>query len=168
MQDHDSNSDAIRQLLKSEELIKKISPEFNELTLDLQEVMKQSNNPLFVAALLFKYSQMIEKQNKILESIDKKYDEIMFLVKTKQVEQPGIQGAIIPETSRGKFEVLPEQDEAIMKIAEEKGSVDARTVKEAMNYKGLNAACQRLNKLFKEGRLVKKQAGKRVFYLPKF
>ena len=164
MQNHDNDSDAIKQLLKSEELIKKISPEFGELTLDLQDVMKHSNNPMFVAALLFKCAQLQEKQNKVLEGIDKKYDEIMFLMKTK-AETPAVQDF---EATRGKFEVLAEQDEAIMKIVEEKGGVDSKTIKEALGYKGLNAACQRLNKLFREGRLVKKQAGKKVFYLPKF
>jgi len=165
MQNHDNDSDTIKQLLKSEELIKKISPEFNELSLDLQDVMKQSNNPMFVAALLFKCAQLQERQNKILEGIDKKYDEIMFLVKTKQAEAPAVQDF---EAAKGKFEVLAEQDEAIMKLAEEKGMIEAKAIQQALGYKGVNAACQRLNKLFREGRLVKKQAGKKVFYLPKF
>lgn len=165
MQDHDNDSEAIKQLLKSEELIKKISPEFSSLTLDLQDVMKHSNNPMFVAALLFKCAQLQEKQNKILDGIDKKYDEMMFLLKTKQAEA---QSNTALESTANKFEVLPEQDEQIMKIAEEKGGVDAKKIKEALGYKGLNAACQRLNKLYREGRLVKKQSGKKVFYLPKF
>lgn len=165
MQDHDSNSDAIKQLVKSEELVKKISPEFGELSVDLQDIMKQANNPMLTAALLFKCAQFQEKQNKILEGIDKKYDEIMFLLKTKQAPVQQLQE--FGETAR-KFEVLPEQDEAIMKLAEEKGGIDAKIVKENLGYKGVNAACQRLNKLFREGRLVKKQAGKKVFYLPKF
>ena len=165
MSDHDSNSDAIRQLMKSEELIKKISPEFGELSVELQDIMKHANNPMLTASLLFKCAQLQEKQNKILEGIDKKYDEIMFLVKTKQ--SPMQQLPEQDETAK-KFEVLPEQDEAIMKLAEEKGGIDAKIVKEALSYKGVNAACQRLNKLFREGRLVKKQAGKKGFYLPKF
>ncbi len=165
MQDHDSNSDAVKQLLKSEELFKKISPEFGELSVDLQEIMKQSGNPMLTAVLLFKCAQLQEKQNKILDSIDKKYDEIMFLMKTKQA--PTQQLLESDETAK-KFEVLPEQDEAIMKLAEEKGGIDAKIVKESLGYKGVNAACQRLNRLFRDGKLVKKQAGKKVFYLPKF
>ena len=65
------------------------------------------------------------------------------------------------------MEVLPEQDQLILKSIEERGGCNANDIKTMLNYKGLNAACQRLSKLFKEGYLNKVQSGRKVLYLAK-
>ncbi len=73
-------------------------------------------------------------------------------------EQPG----------RGnKYEVLAEQDQLILKNIEERGGCSAKDIKIMLNYRGLNAACQRLNRLFRDGHLKKVQSGRKVLYLAK-
>jgi hypothetical protein len=46
----------------------------------------------------------------------------------------------------------------------QKGKVCAEDVKEAFNYKGLNAASQRLNKLHNLGKIKKNRSGQKVVY----
>ncbi|MFH1256083.1 MAG: hypothetical protein V1494_02210 [Candidatus Diapherotrites archaeon] len=164
MDSHDSVT-AERQ----KELLERISPKFGDLSLDLQELMQQSKDPMVVSALLFRLVQERERTNKILDSINDKYDRIMLELKTGSglTDNNFAQSQKIGAAAVGlnKFEVLPEQDQIIMKLIEERGSATAKEVMSVLNYRGLNAGSQRLNKLFKEGHLKKVQAGKKVLYL---
>jgi len=155
------NHDTFREILSNKELIERISPKFAELTLDLKEVFEQSSNPMFVAALLFKLAEERERTNKILEQINDKYDKMMFELKTKGIESAE------QTMQKPVFEVLPEQDQKIIRAAEAGNGLTAEAIRELVGYKGKNAASQRLNKLYREGYLKKIQSGKRVLYLPR-
>ena len=146
------------EFTKYKELLEKISPEFSELSMDINEILEFSKNPMFVSVLLFRLTQERQKTNKLLEGIADKYDKIMLELKTKNLQQE-------PASNQNSFEVLSEQDQKILKLIEEKGSTTATEIRNAMNYKGLNAACQRLNSLFKAGYLKKVSSGKKVLYL---
>jgi len=156
-----TNHNRGKSFLKETEVWKKIDPKFSELTLDLKDVLENSKDPVFVGAILFKLSQERERTNKILEDINDKYDKIMFQLKT------GESITASAPAEQASYDILPEQDQIILKFVEDRGSVTAIDVKSIMNYKGLNAASQRLNKLYKEGYLKKVQSGKRVLYLAK-
>ena len=148
------------------EAIGKLSPDFHELNLDLKDVLEYSQNPAFTAALMFKLAKEREKTNELLAKINEKFDSVMFELKTRSSTiQASSTPTVALDANPNRFEVLPEQDQLIMNLAEEKGSINALAVKETLGYKGLNAACQRLNKLFKEGHLKKVQSGKKVLYL---
>ena len=154
--------------LNSEEIIKKVSPEFAELSLDIQEIFAHSKDPAFVSALLFRLVKEREQSNKLLAEISDKFDRIMLEIKTRQVSAPAGPAEMTAELGeKNRFTVLPEQDQMILNLVEERGSIDAKGVKESLGYKGLNAASQRLNKLFREGYLKKIQSGKKVLYLAK-
>ena len=156
------NHDAIKELEKHKQVLESISPKFNELTDDIQLLFEHSKDPAFVAALLFKLAQEREKTNKILESINDKYDKIMFSLKTKELDRE-----TAGSPSKNSFEILPDQDQLILKYIGGNGKATAREIQSIMSYRGLNAASQRLNKLFKEGHLSKVQSGKKVLYLLK-
>ena len=157
-----NSHDIMKSLLKERELLEKLSPKFADSGRELDEIMEQSDNPKVLAALMYKLTQEKEKTNKILQGIDEKYDKIMFSLKTRETPETPIQ-----QMQESKFEVLAEQDQLIMKIAEEQGGCTAKDIKTMLNYKGLNAACQRLNKLYREGHLKKVQSGRKVVYLAK-
>ncbi|HLC78788.1 MAG TPA: hypothetical protein VJG83_00020 [archaeon] len=154
-----NNHDILVDVIKEKELLEKISPKFFELH-DLDQIMQQADNPKVLAALMYRIVAERERTNKMLESINEKYDKIMLTLKTTP-ETP------IQNSTQNKFEVLPEPDQAILKLIEERGGCSANDIKTMMNYKGLNAACQRLNRLFKEGHLTKVQSGRKVLYLAK-
>jgi len=154
--------DSIKQfeeILGNEEMMKKVSPKLSELSLDIKEISKHADNPMFLAVLLFKLAEEREKTNKLLADIHDKFDQIMFKMKApetmnlqqRESEQPG--------------SILSEQDQMIMHMVHSNGKVTAEEVKAGLGYKGKNAASQRLNRLFKDGHLRKMQSGRKVFYL---
>lgn len=159
--------DIVKELSREKGLVEKLSPKFKEHDLELEELMAQAENPKVLAMLMFKLIQDKEKTNKLLESINDKYDRIMFSLKAPESMQ---QQNFSPQqgfSAGNRFETLAEQDQLILKLVEEKGGCTAKDIKTMLNYKGLNAACQRLNKLFREGHLKKVQSGRKVLYLAK-
>jgi hypothetical protein len=149
----------------SRDSIKRLAPDFHSLSLDIREVMQQAKDPAFMAALMFKLVQEREQTNKLLGQINEKYDKLMFELKTRNQTGTESQNPVNPVTNSNSFQVLPEQDQMILNLLDQKGSVDANGVKQILGYKGLNAACQRLNKLYRDGHLKKIQSGKHVLYL---
>ncbi len=55
-------------------------------------------------------------------------------------------------------------DAKILTFIQSKDMVCADQVRVAMNYKGRNAACSRLNKLYKQGIIERFQLGHKVYY----
>lgn len=160
--------DLLSVLEEQKKLIGELSPKFADLSFDFDEILEKSTDPKFVALLLFKLAQERERSNRVLDLINEKFDKIMFELKTSQVKVPenGLQ-ANIGVSSENVFEVLPEQDLAILQFVEKEGKATAFDIQKFLNYKGINAASQRLNKLFREGYLKKVQAGKKVLFLAK-
>ncbi len=159
-----ANHDSFKQLeglFGDDEVIKKISPKFSELSLDLKEINKYCKNPMFMAVLMFKLAEEREKTNKLLADIYDKFDAIMF--KMKSEEAPNLQQR--QSTTEGPSSVLSEQDQMIMHLVHTNGKATADDIRAELGYKGKNAASQRLNRLFKDGHLRKIQSGRKVLYL---
>src|SRR3989344_4856622 len=161
-----NNSDIFKSVVKEKELLEKIAPKFNELA-DLEEILQQAENPKVLAVLMYKLVQERERTNKLLSGIDSKYDSIMLSLKTTPQTPNTIGNTQQENSTQSRFEVLPEADQTILKMVEDRGGCTAKDIKTMMNYKGLNAACQRLNKLYREGYLKKIQSRRKVLYLAK-
>ena len=158
-----NNHDIMKNVLKDKELLEKITPK-NQAKDEIKELIEQAENPKILAGLLYRIVQEKENTNKLLNSINSKYDDIMFALKTNiNSEEFSSQDS----QNNNQFEVLAEQDQLILKIIDEQGQCTANDIKTMLNYKGLNAACQRLNKLYKEGYLKKIKSGRKVLYLAK-
>jgi hypothetical protein len=130
--------------------------------LELQEILGVADNPQVMAALLFKLVQERENTNRLLAQINEKYDS---LLKNQRIPVSPLNSPIDLDSKQTAFSVLPEHDQLILTLVAQKGQVDSAQVKVALGYKGLNAACQRLNRLYQLGHLKKVQSGKRVVYL---
>ncbi len=156
-----NNHDIMKDVLGEKERLEKLNAANSEE--ELNELFEQADNPKILAKLLYRVVKEKERTNKLLENLNEKYDRIMFALKTgASAEQ-----TLDPTQVQNQFEILPEQDQLILKIIEERSQCTANDIKTMLNYKGLNAACQRLNKLFKEGYLKKIKSGKNVLYLAK-
>ena len=155
MTDHDTLYDA-QKLLNDFNAVKRISPDFNELSVDIQEVMKESNNPAFLAALLYKLTKEREETNKILASLEQKFAKIEELLLSKS--------PISPNTV-SQHGLLSEPDQHIMQLVDEVPFVSAQDVQLRLAYRNTNAASQRLNKLTREGHLVSVRQGKKVLFM---
>ena len=158
-----TNQELIKELEAQKELVGKIGFSDVDLGSDVSQVMEKVKDPLFVGVLMFRLLSEREKTNRILAELNQKYDNIMFELKAPGTKNDSLVGV----ADENSFQILPEQDQLILRFIEEKGSASAHEVQSIMNYKGMNGASQRLNKLFKEGYLKKVQSGKRVVYLAK-
>lgn len=156
MTDYDSLEKLNAQkLLTDLNAVKRISPEFNDLSLDIQEIMKESSNPAFIAVLLYKLTKEKEETNKILNRLEQKF---------KRIEELLLKNS---SNSHTKLEetILSEPDQHIMQLLSEVGQVTAEDVKIRLAYKKTNAASQRLSKLVREGYLKRIRSGKKVLFV---
>jgi predicted HTH transcriptional regulator len=155
MNDHDtSNAYDAQKLLTDLNAVKRISPEFSDLSIDMQEVLKESSNPAFLAALLFKLTKEREETNRILQSLEEKFAKIQKLL-------------TISSDSHTVFEenILSEPDQHIMQLVEELSQVTAQEVQTRLSYRNSNAASQRLSKLVREGHLIRVRSGRKVYFM---
>jgi len=98
-----------------------------------------------------------ERTNKILASITEKIKELEERLEEKQEEKkmPLQKLTEVP---------LSEVDAKIIGFIQTKELACADDIKEFMHYKGRNAACARLNKLYMMGLLNRYQLGHKVYY----
>lgn len=143
---------------KGQSIYDMLSSEFSEKTIDIREIAKHCNDPFFISLLLYKLAEEREKTNKLLAEINEKFDRLILQSKEEKRIEP-------LEVEKKSIEVLPETDQRILDFVEQRGMVEAEQIMKALNYKGKNAASQRLNKLYREGHLRKVRSGRKVLYL---
>lgn len=158
---HDSFRE-IESLLSDKRFVEKMSPKFDELSTDIQEIFKHGKDPATIAVMLFKLVEERQKTNSLLEKILEKFEEILKKADSASLDSQH-QGSQL--STKTAVVVLPEQDQLILHTVHEKGQVTAEEIRKELGYKGNNAASQRLNKLYKEGHLRKIQSGRKVVYL---
>lgn len=124
---------------------------------DLIQIQEKFNDPLILSVILHQLLEERKKTNEILKDLHEKYDSLQFSVKQK--EQNNI------SNNSDQINILPEIDDKIISFIRAKQKVDAEEVQAEFNYKGSNAASQRLNRLVKEGYLKKIQAGRKVYFI---
>ena len=154
------DSDSVRKIQESKQIVQKISESFSHNTEDIIDLMQKNSDPVLLAAVMFKLAQEREQANKELHKIYEKFDEIMLELKTRTSPQAALE---ISGDGR-RFQTLPEQDQKIITIIEQKGPTSTQEIRAALGYARLNSASQRLNGLFKQGLLKKVQSGKKVLY----
>ncbi len=153
MTNHDSSYDA-KKLLNELNAVKRIAPEFSDLSIDMQEVLKESSNPAFIAALFYKLTKEREETNKILARLEQKFAKIEELL---------LKNSNNPNTAQHR--ILSEPDQHIMQLINDAGMVSAQEIKLRLSYRNANAASQRLNKLAREGHLISVRQGKKVLFM---
>ena len=154
MNNHDTQAYDAQKLLSDLDAVKRIAPEFNELSMDMQGIIKESSNPAFLAALLYKLTKEREETNKILKSLEQKFAQIQeILTKSSSNSHTEVEER-----------VLSEPDQHIMQLVDEVGMVSAQDVTDRLSYKKSNAASQRLSNLVREGHLKRIRSGKKVLF----
>jgi CII-binding regulator of phage lambda lysogenization HflD len=148
-----TQNDSITKQVFLEKLLKQDTKEMG--LSDLIQIQEKFQDPLILSVILHQLLEERKKTNDILKELYEKYDSLQFQLKQKQ------------ENTENKeiINILPEIDDKIISFIREKQKVDAELVQEQFNYKGSNAASQRLNKLVKEGYLRKVQAGRKVYFI---
>lgn len=156
MKDHDMSYDA-QKLLSDLNAVKKLAPEFDSLSLDMQDIMKESSNPAFLAALLYKLVKEREETNTILRGLEAKFAKIQELMLSKNNSSSNSHTSI-------EENILSEPDQHIMQLVDEQKMVSANDVLVRLSYRKSNAASQRLSRLVREGHLKRIRSGKKVLF----
>ncbi len=138
--------------------------EFEKVASEFKAFDEQMKNPLVVGAMLHKLSEERSSANLVLKEINAKLERLLALESRIAAIEEKFAFAEKPKEAK---QVLSETDEKIMQLIKKQGKACADDVQRLFNYKGVNAACSRLNKLFSQGLLEKAQAGKKMFYLAK-
>ncbi len=121
---------------------------------------KESQSAGNVSLLIKQMIEEREKTNKLLEEMTAKIKKL-----EKEI------GEVYGEGSEAGYEALANREvplsglEArVLDFVQSKGMICADDLTEFMKYKGRNAACSRLNKLYRQGVLDRYQLGHKVYY----
>ncbi len=149
---------------------KQIKKEIEKLNVKIDRLSKSNNFDEIeggesVSALVRYMMEEREKTNKMLKSITerlKSLEDELKGVDEAVGEEVGFEYKQQPQNNR---EIpLSNLDSKILEFAQSKGMVCADDIKGLMQYKGRNAACARLNRLYRAGLLDRFQLGHRVYF----
>ncbi|VVB68379.1 Uncharacterised protein [Candidatus Norongarragalina meridionalis] len=129
--------------------------EFKNVAADFRKMQEQFRDPVVIGALLNAVSEERTATNLILKEINAKLERMEARI-----------NALETRKTPDDFPI-PEVDGDIYDFVKKKGVVCAADVQKKFSYKGKNAASARLNGMFRQGLLEKKQVGKRVFFSAK-
>jgi len=118
--------------------------------MNLELLVQRSNDPVVLATLIAALLEERRRTNALLREIRDALNELRSSSPSAPAPQEGLG--------------LSEPDERIIALIHERGAVTAADVREALGYKGLNAASARLNALYKQGILRKVRKGRKVYY----
>jgi len=131
------------------------SSEFKNVAADFRKMQEQFRDPVVMGFLLNKVSEERTATNLILKEINAKLERMEARI-----------GALETKKTPDEFPI-PEVDGEIYDFVRKTGAVCAADVQKKFKYRGKNAASARLNGMFRQGLLEKKQVGKRVFFSAK-
>jgi hypothetical protein len=117
------------------------------------------NSDAGISALLKYMTEERERTNKILASITSKISNLEEELRSTYTEESSAY-----ETAGRRQVPVSGLDAKILNFIQTKDMVCADQVRDAMGYKGRNAACSRLNKLYKQGIIERFQLGHKVYY----
>jgi hypothetical protein len=149
--------------------------------LDLEDLLKLKENikdPMILGILIFKLIEERKKTNQLLLDINNKYNVLELKLNNNNNNNKNYNYNNSNDNNNNNnnnnnthsgsfFNILCETDEKIISFIREKGKADAENIKNLLDYKGTNAASQRLNKLVKEKILTKIQSGRKVYFVLK-
>jgi uncharacterized membrane protein len=143
-----------------------VSNEFASVAGEFKEFSEKLHDPIVVGTLLWRLSEEKASSNLVLKEIQRKLEKLDELeARLKRVEKAlQKEGHANPQRESEEEVLLPEVDEQIMSLVKTHKRVTASDVQKKLGYKGANAASARLNSLFKQRLLDKKQVGRKVFF----
>ena len=147
-----------------------VALDVEKMKADVVNIHERLKDPVFLGSLFHVAATERENTNRILKTLLARLDSME--ARLRSLESSAREGAKF-EGARGAPEgpkppvVLPDVDFEIFSFIKEKGRAYANEVRRKFNYRGPNAACARLNRLFEIGMLEKKQIGRRVYYFAK-
>ncbi len=134
--------------------------EINQLASKKKKVLDEN----IVSSLMKQLVEERERSNKLLESLTEKITKLEKEIDVRDGKEQ-LEGEIQEYDAVSNREVpLSELDSKILNFVQSKEMICADDLVHFMEYKGRNAACARLNKLYRQGILDRYQLGHKVYY----
>ncbi len=134
--------------------------EINQLSSKKKKVLDEN----IVSSLMKQLVEERERSNKLLESLTEKITKLEKEIDVRDGKEQ-LEGEIQEYDAVSNREVpLSELDSKILNFVQSKEMICADDLVHFMEYKGRNAACARLNKLYRQGILDRYQLGHKVYY----
>ena len=135
-----------------------VSLEVERMKADIVNIHEKLKDPVFLGSLFHVAASERENTNRILKTLLTRLDALD--ARLRKIEG----GELSPPAGPRPPAILPDIDFEIIDFVKGRGRVYANEVRKRFRYKGTNAACARLSKLYDQGLLGKKQVGRRVYY----
>lgn len=132
--------------------------EFDRTAEEFREFSAKMRDPVVVGSLMHALSQERESSNLLLKDIQNRLQAIE--EKLARIE------AAMPAKPAARPKSVSDVDDRLLDFVKSHGAADAAMVQVEFGYKGRNAASSRLNALWKQGLLQKRQKGKTVLFEP--
>jgi len=148
---------------KNENLMANISQvreQMGEETRALEKEIAKLRDPTVHAAIMYTAAKERESTNRILKNIMARIDAMELKLQALEERAKALGG----QTAPMKEVVLADVDKSIVVFIRSKGQATAEDIQTALRYKGRNAACARLNRMFELGVLDKQRSGKKIIY----
>lgn len=142
---------------RTEQLEKELQTLKDEIS-QLQSKKDSVSAESTVGSLMKQLVEERERSNKILTEITEKIAKLEKEIDERYEEEPAEYDIINREVA------LSGLDARILDFVQSRGMICADDLTEFMGYKGRNAACSRLNRLYKQGIVERYQLGHKVFY----
>ena len=117
-----------------------------------------------VTALLKYMVDERERTNRMLEGLTDKIRRLEGALDGMYAATEEKEQSVQPRIIDNREIPLSELDSQVLDFVQTKGMICADQLKEYMGYKGRNAACTRLNRLYVTGLLERFQLGHKVYY----
>lgn len=139
-----------------EKELQSLKDEISQLASKRETISAESTVPSLIRQMI----EEREKTNKLLADITSKIGKL-----EKEIDE------LYDDDEPAEYDVLNNRElplsgleSRILDFVQSKGMICADDLMEFMGYKGRNAACSRLNKLYRQGILDRYQLGHKVFY----
>ena len=121
------------------------------------EIIEKLNDPVFLGMMVAQLTEERENTNRLIKNLLNRIEKLERMLKDNNYSTS--------ENIDTGEEWLPEIDQNIISFVKQANKVTAKDVKNKFKYKGTNAASARLNRLCNRGFLIKKQVGRKVYFM---
>jgi len=126
----------------------------------LEKEIAKLRDPTVHASIMYTALRERENTNRILKNILARIDAMQ--LKIQALEERA--RALTAPATQAAPTALADVDKSIISFIKSKGNCTAEDIQQALRYKGRNAACARMNRLFELGVLSKQRSGKKILY----
>ena len=140
--------------------ISQVREELSDETRALEKEIAKLRDPTVHAAIMLTAARERESTNRILKTLLARLDSME--LKLQQLEEKA--RSLQPIGAQPQEVALSDVDRTIVSLIKDRKQATAEDIQTTLRYKGRNAACARLNRLFEHGVLSKQRSGKKILY----